>query len=168
MSLNPTQAAILGLLHDGPMIGGDINAIAQKWLAPHWNMTRSQVYRELPTLVDKGYTKAGPTGPRLSVPYKITAAGKRAFQAWLKMDPSPDLLRSEAMLRVALGGLHKGEALQDLLSWMRNHHELAVGEINTLMNEAAQENMDYDYQALLFALMYHQMVIGWLERVELP
>lgn len=168
MPLNATQAAMLGLLHDGPMTGGDLNALAKKWLAPYWTTTRSQVYRELPVMEDQGYIKSGPTGSRNSVPYKITAAGKRAFQTWLKQDPSPDMLRIESMLRISLGRLHKGEALEELLIWMRNQHELKVTEINALLNEAANEHMDYDYEALRFALMYHQMIIGWLETVELP
>lgn len=168
MPLNPTQAAMLGLLHDAPMTGGDINAAAQKWLAPYYNTTRSQIYRELPILESQGYIKSGTPGSRNSLPYKITGAGKRAFQAWLKLNPASDILRNEAMLRIAFGALHKGDDLQDLLIWMRNHHELRVEEIAGLLNEAAQENMDHDYQALRFAHMYHLMVIGWLETVDLP
>lgn len=168
MPLNATQAAMLGLLHDGQMTGGELNDLAQKWLAPYWNMTRSQVYRELLSMDTQGYIKAGPVGFRNSVPYKVTASGKRAFQAWLKLDPNPDLLRSETMLRFALGGLHKGKAIQDLLNWMRNHNELAVDKITDLLSEAHSEGMEYDAQSLRFALMYHQMIIGWLETVELP
>lgn len=168
MPLNATQAAMIGLLHDGPMTGGDLTALANKWLAPYWNTTRSQIYRELPALEAQRYIKAGPTGSRNSVPYKITAVGKRAFQAWLKLTPSPDLLRSEAVLRVALGRLQEPEQLEELLDELAESHHKRVAEINALLNEAANEHMDYDYQALQFALMYHQMIIGWLEIVELP
>lgn len=168
MPLNSTQAAMLGLLHEGSMTGGDLNAAAQKWLAPYYNTTRSQIYRELPIMESQGYIKSGTPGSRNSLPYKITGAGKRAFQTWLKLDPAPDLLRSECMLRIAFGALHKGEGLEELLIWMRNHHELKVDELNGLLNEAAKENMDYDFAALQFAVMYHQMMIGWLETVELP
>lgn len=168
MPLNPTQAAMLGLLHDGTMIGGEINDMAQRWIGPYWTVTRSQVYRELPTLESEGYIKAGPVGSRNSVPYTITAAGKRAFQIWLKMKPSSDLLRNEVMLRVSFGRLHKGNALQDLLSWARDRHERAVHEITGRLREAQDEGMDYDVAALRFAVMYHQTVIGWLETVELP
>src|SRR6185295_15130019 len=55
--LNPTAAALLGLLHDGPMTGGQLMAAAQRRLGPYWSMTRSQVYRELPALADAGFVK---------------------------------------------------------------------------------------------------------------
>lgn len=169
MTINPTQAAILGLLHSSPMTGGDINAIADKWLTPYWNMTRSQVYRDIPTLADRGYIQpAKEYGPRNSLEYKITAAGKKAFQRWLNQEPAPELMRNESMLRVSLGALHKGESLQELLIWMRNYHELRIDEVKGLLIEARSEGMDFDEQALKFSLMYHQMMIGWLETVELP
>ena len=50
--VNPTAAALLGLLHDGPMTGGQLMAAAQRRLGSFWSMTRSQVYRELPALAD--------------------------------------------------------------------------------------------------------------------
>lgn len=168
MPLNATQAAMLGLLHDGPMTGGEINVLAQKWLAPYWTVTRSQVYRELPTMEAQGYISSGKAGSRNSVPFRITAVGKRTFQTWLRSAPANDLLRNEAVLRVAFGQLHRGNDLADMLEKIRNVHEQAVAEIADLVHEATSEGMEYDTQALRFAIMYHQMIIGWLETVELP
>ena len=56
--VNATAAALLGLLHDGPMTGGQLMAAAQRRLGPYWSMTRSQVYRELPALADAGLRQA--------------------------------------------------------------------------------------------------------------
>src|SRR3954466_15014517 len=53
--INPTAAALLGLLHEGPMTGGQLMAAAERRLGPYWSMTRSQVYRELPVLAELGY-----------------------------------------------------------------------------------------------------------------
>jgi len=71
--INPTAAALLGLLHEGPMTGGQLMAAAERRLGPYWSMTRSQVYRELPVLADMGYVRLGKPGPRSSQPYAITA-----------------------------------------------------------------------------------------------
>ena len=60
--INPTAAALLGLLHDGPMTGGQLMAAAQKRLGAYWSMTRSQVYRELPALA--GVLRGFPCGMR--------------------------------------------------------------------------------------------------------
>ena len=49
-AVNATAAAILGLLHDGPMTGGDLVAAAGDRFGGFFSVTRSQVYRELPAL----------------------------------------------------------------------------------------------------------------------
>ena len=72
--VNPTAAALLGLLHEGPMTGGQLMAAAERRLAPYWSMTRSQVYRELPVLAERGFVRLGKPGPRMSQPYAITAS----------------------------------------------------------------------------------------------
>jgi hypothetical protein len=48
--VNATAAALLGLLHEGPMTGGQLMAAAERRFGSYWSMTRSQVYRELPAL----------------------------------------------------------------------------------------------------------------------
>src|SRR5260370_35961599 len=80
--VNATAAALLGLLHEGPMTGGQLMAAAQRRLGAYWSMTRSQVYRELPALADAGYVKLGKPGAPSSQPYAITPAGRRGFPAW--------------------------------------------------------------------------------------
>src|SRR3954465_12644031 len=62
--INPTAAAVLGLLHEGPRTGGQLMAAAERRLGPYWSMTRSQVYRELPVLAEMGYVPLGKPGPR--------------------------------------------------------------------------------------------------------
>lgn len=61
-AVNPTAAALLGLLHEGPMTGGQLMAAAERRLAPYWSMTRSQVYRELPVLAERGFVRMGKPG----------------------------------------------------------------------------------------------------------
>src|SRR5919197_5003164 len=96
--VNPTAAALLGLLHEGPMTGGQLMAAAERRLGPYWSMTRSQVYRELPVLAEMGYVRLGKPGPRSSQPYAITATGKRAFVRWLKEPTGRDQLRNPVTL----------------------------------------------------------------------
>ena len=49
-----------------------------------FNVTRSQLYRELHKLADDGLIKAGKRGPRGSTPYRITAAGRKEGARWMK------------------------------------------------------------------------------------
>lgn len=168
LELNTTQGMILGLLVDNPLTGGEINAIAEKWVSPYWNTTRSQIYRELPTLAEHGLVQpAKEHGPRLSLKYKITAAGKRSFKSWMQQDPGNDIVRNETALRVALtGALKDPEYLGGFLDGMHKHHMEQVKKLEELLREAEESATEYDRQALQFALRYHQMTVDWLESVE--
>ena len=98
--LNATSAALLGLLHEAPMTGGQLVAAAGQRFGSFFSVTRSQVYRELPVLTKAGLLKLGKQGPRSSQQYVITAAGKRAFKSWLNSTAGLDNLRSPLILRL--------------------------------------------------------------------
>lgn len=102
--LNATAAALLGLLHDGPATGGQLVSAAGERFGAFFSVTRSQVYRELPTLADAGLVRLGKQGARSSQQYVVTAAGKKAFKAWLLSAVEPDQLRSPLILRLVHSG----------------------------------------------------------------
>src|SRR3954449_6951749 len=57
--VNATAAALLGLLHTGPMTGGQLVAAAGEQFGAFFSVTRSQIYRELPALAGAGLLKPG-------------------------------------------------------------------------------------------------------------
>ena len=67
--VNATAAAILGLLHNGPMTGGELVAAAGERFGGFFSVTRSQVYRELPALAEAGLLRLGKLGARASQQY---------------------------------------------------------------------------------------------------
>lgn len=161
--VNPTAAALLGLLHDGPMTGGQLMATAEKRLGPYWSMTRSQVYRELPALAEQGYVKLGKPGPRSSQPYSITAAGKRAFVRWLTEPPGRDAIRNPVALRVAFGAQHSGSQLKDLYATANEYHTAALAHARDQSKEAKKAGDEYGAAALDFAVAYHRAALSWLK-----
>ncbi|MGH3714608.1 MAG: helix-turn-helix transcriptional regulator [Micromonosporaceae bacterium] len=163
--LNATAAALLGLLHDGPMTGGQLMATAQRRLGPYWSMTRSQVYRELPALADAGYVRLGKPGPRASQPYAITAAGKRSFGRWLNEPTGRDQLRNPATLRVAFGAMHSAKQLRELHDEALEYHTAALTESRDAAKAASKEGDKYGAAALDFAVAYHKAALGWLKKV---
>src|SRR3982751_6868233 len=126
--INPTAAALLGLLHDGPMTGGQLMNAAQKKLGSYWSMTRSQVYRELPALAEAGYVKLGKPGARSSQPYAITPPGKRAFTRWLAETPGREALRNPTALRVAFGRQQSATQLRHVHEQATEFHTAALAE----------------------------------------
>ncbi|MGH3915115.1 MAG: PadR family transcriptional regulator [Pseudonocardiaceae bacterium] len=102
--LNATSAALLGLLHEGPMTGGQLVTLAGQRFGSFFSVTRSQVYRELPVLTEAGLLRLGEQGPRSSQQYAITPAGKRSFKSWLNSATGSDHLRSPLILRLVHAG----------------------------------------------------------------
>jgi DNA-binding PadR family transcriptional regulator len=161
--VNPTAAALLGLLHEGPMTGGQLMAAAEKRLGPYWSMTRSQVYRELPALASQGFVKLGKPGPRSSQPYSITPAGKRAFLRWLAETPGKDAVRNLVALRVAFGAQQTPTQLRDLYAAANAYHNEALAEARDQAKEAKKDGDDYAAAALEFAIGYHRSALAWLK-----
>jgi DNA-binding PadR family transcriptional regulator len=161
--INSTAAALLGLLHDGSMTGGQLMATAERRLGPYWSMTRSQVYRELPALAEQGYVKLGKPGPRSSQPYAITPAGKRAFLRWLGEPPGRDALRNPTALRVAFGDKHSATQLQELYTDATEYHNQALALAREQAKEVKKEGDEYGAAALDFAVAYHKAALAWLK-----
>lgn len=134
--LNATAAALLGLLHDGPATGGDLVARAEEHFGAFFSVTRSQVYRELPALHNKGYVRLGKKGPRSSQQYIISAAGKRAFKTWLTSDFGPDHLRSPLILRVVNAGVLTQKQRDNLFETARQAYNAQLKEARAAVRAA--------------------------------
>ncbi|MFG1921222.1 PadR family transcriptional regulator [Cryptosporangium sp. NPDC048952] len=161
--LNATAAALLGLLHEGPMTGGQLMATAENRLGPFWTTTRSQVYRELPVLAERGFVRLGRPGPRSSQPYAITASGKRVFAKWLGEDAGRDQLRNPLMLRAAFGSLHKPQQLQELYAERREEHNARLAELREELKEVKKRDDAFQAATLEFAIQYQRSILKWLD-----
>ena len=163
VQINPTAAALLGLLHEGPMTGGQLMAAAERRLGPYWSMTRSQVYRELPVLADQGLVRLGKPGPRSSQPYAITAAGKRTFSRWLTESPGRDTIRNPVALRVAFGEQHTANQLRNLYAGANEYHTTALASAREQAKDAKKAGDAHGAAALEFAVAYHKAALTWLK-----
>jgi DNA-binding PadR family transcriptional regulator len=165
-NLNSTAAALLGLLHDGPMTGGELVAAAKERMEPFWSVTRSQVYRELPGLADAGYVRPGKLGPRAAQPYTITAAGKRAFRAWLAEDPGTDHSRNPLVLRVGFGAYHQAGAVANLVADARGRHQDVLAANRARVTRLKKEGGDpYLLATAEFGVAYERALLRWLDSV---
>src|SRR5207248_301893 len=121
--LNPTAASLLGFLQLGPMTGWDLDGWVRNSIGNFWNVTRSQIYRELRTLAERGYVEAGAAGRRDRVPYTIAPAGREAFAAWIGEDPGTDVIRSRLLLTVFFGDFLDRARLREIVHDRRRQHE---------------------------------------------
>src|SRR5690242_19907305 len=101
--LNATAASLLGFLHTGPQTGWDLQQAVESSIGNFWNVTRSQVYRELKALAALGLITAGASGARDRTPYRITKEGRAAFASWIAREPEPGIMRLPLVVTVFFG-----------------------------------------------------------------
>ena len=162
-SLNSTAAALLGLLHDRPMTGGELVAAAEERFGAFWSLTRSQVYRELPVLAGAGYVRPGKAGPRASQPYAITAAGKRAFSGWLSEPAGEDHPRNPVLLRLGFGDRHNKTQLRRLLEDGRAEHEAKLAAHRATASAAKKAGDAFTAATAEFAVAYERAFLKCLD-----
>ncbi|CAM3335965.1 PadR family transcriptional regulator [Stackebrandtia soli] len=160
--LNATAAALLGLLHDGSMTGGQLMSEATRRLGPFWTMTRSQVYRELPALAEVGFVRVGKPGPRASVPYTISASGKRAFSKWINEESGIGQLRDPVALRTAFASHMTASALSDMYKEAIEYHTEALNDVKARAKDLAADDAGAA-TAMDFAVGYHKAALAWLK-----
>lgn len=160
--LNATSAALLGLLHMGPMTGGQLVAAADERFGPFFGVTRSQVYRELPVLTESGLLRLGKRGARSSQQYVLTAAGKRAFKSWLNSPSGSDNLRSPLILRLVHAGQLTPRQRANLVSTARVDY---LGYLDEARADAKAATNPYTKAAADFTVAHRRAVLKLLDAI---
>src|SRR3989440_2059959 len=164
--LNPTAASLLGYLDLGPMTGWDLDRFVQISIGNFWNVTRSQIYRELRTLTDRGYVKAGTTGPRDRVPYAITPRGRAAFKKWISEPPPPDMIRSRLLLTIFFGHHLPPGRLREIAETERQRHQATLERYLTLEPQLAVDaEQRFPLATLRFGIRYERAMIDSLDEL---
>lgn len=164
-ALNPTAASLLGFLHDGPMTGWELMAVAQLRIGDFWSLTRSQVYRELSAMAAEGLVEAGERGPRDRRPYAVTEAGRAAFSEWIRREPGQETIRFPLLLTVGFGRHLTPKELGAFLERHREAHEQRLAAYLE-REKAARESGDADPYAgatLQFGIAYERAVLAWFD-----
>jgi DNA-binding PadR family transcriptional regulator len=151
------------------MTGGQIYAAAERSVSRFWNLTRSQVYAELPRLEQAGLIEAaGAPGPRGAQPYRVTPAGRKRFTEWIaafvNAGPRPEQLRSPLLLTVFFGSFVQPRRLANLVEEYRAQHQRSLSVAEDMLQALGDDN-SLPGAALLRRAAYQQMMIDWLAEV---
>lgn len=168
VELNPTAASLLGFLQRAPQTGYQLSQQVNQSIGYFWNVTRSQIYRELQSLEKAGLVKEGKAGIRDKRPYSITAEGKQAFAEWLSEEPSVELIRFPLLLSLFFGDSVEPERLKRFLSIHRLRHEQRLDEYRELEKRESTKMTAFERATLDFGMEYEQMVLRWFEKLKLP
>ncbi|WP_055493849.1 PadR family transcriptional regulator [Streptomyces sp. TP-A0356] len=163
-SLNATAATLLGFLHTGEASGYELVAIAEELVGDFWTVTRSQVYRELAALAERGLVTAGDAGPRARVPYRLTEAGREAFAQWIVTPPGTEQIRYPLLLTIAFGGHLDRDRL---LCHVDHHRTVHRQRLKTYQARLETAGIDaYQRATLAFGIRYEEAVLAWMD--DLP
>jgi DNA-binding PadR family transcriptional regulator len=160
--LNATSAALLALLHTGPMTGGQLAAAAGERFGTFFSVTRSQVYRELPLLAEAGLLRLGKRGARSSQQYVLTAAGKRAFKSWLNSTSGSDHLRSPLILRLLHAGQLTPKQRANLVSSARAEY---LGHLDEARADVKAAGNPYSKAVAEFTVAHRRAVLKLLDAI---
>ncbi len=160
--LNSTACTLLGFLHDRPMTGWDLAEAVQLTIGNWWNMSRSQVYRELKTLEQGGYAVGGDRGARDKRHYTITEDGRAAFRDWISQEPGPEIMRYPMLMSIWFGDHLDQDDLGFSLSIHYQRHKKKLEFLTSLDDEIADKSTPAA-RATRFGRMYEQAVVEWFE-----
>jgi DNA-binding PadR family transcriptional regulator len=162
--LNPTAAALLGFLAGGELSGYELAKAADEIIGDFWHVTRSQVYRELSALGERGLAVSAGIGPRARQPYRITEAGRAAFAEWMERQPQLEQVRYPLLLTMAFGAWIGGERLLEFAQAHRAAHAERLARYRSLQDDPALDA--YTRATVAFGVRYEEAVLDWM--AELP
>jgi DNA-binding PadR family transcriptional regulator len=162
--LNATAASILGFLEYEPKTGWDLAVEIEDIIGDFWSITRSQVYRELKVLAERGLVASMKSGPRDSQPYRLTDAGRKAFRAWIRRKPGRPNMRLPLVLQVFFGGSVPPAELAASLADLRAYHAERLAAYHAFEDEVDQGS--WPHEALRLGIMFQETMIAWIDSVE--
>jgi len=164
--INPTAASLLGFLANSrELTGWELVSQIEATVGNFWNVTRSQVYRELNTLAEMGLVEAGDPGRRSRRPYRITDTGREAFRVWINHEPGPDLFRIPLLLTVFFRDRVEPDKLARYLATHRLAHQRQLEQYQALETDlAAVPGGPLD--ALRLGIAHERAFLDWIVELE--
>ena len=163
--INATAASLLGFLVPQSRTGWELMACIEDSIGEFWNVTRSQVYRELGTLAAAGLVRPGALGPRDRRPYEITEEGRAAFNDWINQEPGDGLIRIPLLLTVFFREHVLPERMERFLAVHRLRHAKHLEEYEALARDL-EDMPGGPLDALDLGIAYERAVIGWLDQLQ--
>jgi DNA-binding PadR family transcriptional regulator len=143
------------------MSGWELAQAVQATIGNFWNVTRSQIYRELGRLAARGLVEPGEAGPRGRRRYRITSSGQEAFAQWIRREPGPELIRFPLLLTLFFADRVPPEDLARFVEAHRRRHEERLAFYRDLLEGSPVDSPRV--QTLRFGIAYEETFLKWLD-----
>lgn len=169
MKLSGTAVVILGLLALRPRSGYEIKQTVDRSTRYFWSASYGQIYPELRRLATAGLVEGedAPTGARRKTVYRITAAGRDEFQAWLA-DPGFGLeLRDEGLLKLFFADLLSSEQAIALVRARREVHQRWLDQLRAIdSGPPFVGGQAFPDVVLAYGIDFSEWAASWWEAME--
>jgi DNA-binding PadR family transcriptional regulator len=160
--MNETAASVLGFLSIGPLTGWDLNALAQVSVGFFWNMTRSQIYRELQALEQLGFVGVEETGSRNARRFHLTPAGRARLKEWLNEPPGDSIERNPFLVKLFFADQMSVRERKKLLTAARARHEQQLATLEGVVT-MAEELSPYAAATATYGIAVERAILGWFD-----
>jgi PadR family transcriptional regulator, regulatory protein AphA len=166
MKQTAVTPVVLGLLSLGPRSGYDIKTVVDRSTRFFWAASYGQIYPELRRLEEEGLIEGedAPNGGRGRRVFKLTAAGRKALEAWLLGPETTIEYRDESLLRLFFADALPREQAVQLLEGRKRGHEEFLAVLRAIDARPGGKDPDFVDLVLNWGIDFNQWGADWCEK----
>ena len=161
---------MLGLVAEGPRSGYDLAQVAARSTGYLWAPSRSQIYKVLPRLVERGLARSTAVEqhgrPDKSV-YELTAAGCRTLRTWVEtVEDDPAGGAPVFLLKILFGFVATPDAVRAQIAAYRRLLERNLAAFERQEAGLADDEPVYSLIALRHGIARARATLAWADEAD--
>ena len=161
---------MLGLVAEGPRSGYDLAQVAARSTGYLWAPSRSQIYKVLPRLVERGLARSEAVeqhGRPDKAVYELTAEGRRTLRAWVEtVEEDPEGGGPVFLLKILFGFVSTPEAIRPQIAAYRRLLERNLAAFERQEANLPDDEPVYSLIALRHGIARARATLAWADEAE--
>ena len=170
MSASTTELAVLGLVAEAPRSGYDLAQIAARSTGFLWAPSRSQIYKVLPRLVQRGLARSEAVeqnGRPDKAVYELTATGREVLRTWIEtVEEEPSGGAPVFLLKILFGFAASPEAVRAQIAAYRRLLERNLAVFERQEAGLPEDEPVYSLIALRHGIARARATLAWADEAE--
>jgi DNA-binding PadR family transcriptional regulator len=166
ITLTVTEGALLGMLAQGERSGYELSRSVEDSIGYLWSPSRSQIYRVLPRLVERGLARSREVEQRGrpdKALYALTPAGRRALRAWLEEVEEEPADRTVYPLKLFFCDFASPEAALAQLAAYRRFLERLLARYREIEARPTDSRFIYPRLVLAHGIARVSSTVAWID-----
>jgi DNA-binding PadR family transcriptional regulator len=166
ITLTATEGALLGMLAQDEGSGYELSRRVEDSIGYLWSPSRSQIYRVLPRLVERGLARSREVEQRGrpdKALYALTPTGRRALRAWLEEVEDEPADRTVYPLKLFFCDFATPQAALAQLAAYRRYLERLLARYREIEARPADERFTYPRVVLAHGFARVTSTLAWID-----